>query len=684
MPNSPFTPDWPDKLLDADFLGRATRRARRMLRGRHMCCGVMATALVLLTTGMPAQDPTASATESDAMLAAFGIVRQWVNDFQTPKMDDPASRLSLTDAAGACVILRRNGRVMGVGSDATADDLMIRRAIGKAMNEVLADPALSNLTARLRQQERENPESALMLETIHTDLGRSLAIELEVAHKLVPLVGRNIDQLSRNIEPGIDGIALRHDQSLELAFPAHMRALNTGGEPAKLLLNIALKAGLSLKDLGDLPAKDEVGLYTFRTTTLWQSTGDQAPMQTVRGDALIPPTMVSRSSIAHWADGLAQHLLASMWPDPPPPSASPNDSSVAEQPSTPSVLTREQLGIMGDYSPVADQYQPLLAPPMDQALAAYALSRYVTAAEHGTDAAMIVRALAGATTILRDLAQVTPAEEDPRRDLGACAMIVFAVSEQPGLRNDPVIDQLIHDAGKQLDAASDPVSGFVDRTSGGVSRGVSSYAQAMVAGAMCRLMRMDSPVLTLDPQRVRAALDVAWQSVPPPQRIALLPWIGWAETEFAQATGQPLGHLEDLRALVDLLDEVRLREGGDVAASQLAGGFALRSEAGGLSVASPRATAQTTRPAAWLASAIENLDLTPAEKKPAALATHLTTIRFLMQLSVRPDIAGLYRNPARCSGGIRTALWDSNQPVPAQCLALIAAAETLKILPEQP
>ena len=48
-----------------------------------------------------------------------------------------------------------------------------------------------------------------------------------------------------------------------------------------------------------------------------------------------------------------------------------------------------------------------------------------------------------------------------------------------------------------------------------------------------------------------------------------------------------------------------------------------------------------------------------------------------MQLTVRETSSWSLQNPARALGGVRTALWDSDQPVPAQALGLLTAIETL-------
>ena len=158
MPKSHFMLECQTKYLDADFLGRARRRVQWMLRLHHIRCCVVATLLLAVCCSTLAQSAPAPVIDDGQLQAAFAKLRQWVSDFETPKIEDELSRANVASASGVCVILRRAGRVMGVGSDASGDDLMLRRAAGKAMNEVLADPALASLSARLRKEQQENPE----------------------------------------------------------------------------------------------------------------------------------------------------------------------------------------------------------------------------------------------------------------------------------------------------------------------------------------------------------------------------------------------------------------------------------------------------------------------------------------------------------------------------------------------
>jgi hypothetical protein len=209
---------------------------------------------------------------------------------------------------------------------------------------------------------------------------------------------------------------------------------------------------------------------------------------------------------------------------------------------------------------------------------------------------------------------------------------------------------------------------------------LSPHAQAIVAGALARLLTFtDSPAGadSLPHLQARAALDRAWQSVPAHQHIALLPWIGWAEADFARAADKPLAHEDDLRLMRDTLGGSRIL--ADTGAPvDLIGGFSLTTA--GTTLDRPTSDAQTVRPAAWMASIIRDERFTSTDEAGGALADHFQTIRFIMQLTAREAVLATCRNPDRARGGIRAAPWDLTQPVPAQALALITAVQTLQAI----
>jgi hypothetical protein len=577
--------------------------------------------------------------------------------------------LKIANSTGVCIVLRRSGRVLGIGTDVAADDLMMRRAAAQAMSQVLSDQALQGMFARL-ESDKDNPNRQRDIEQLQREIGRSISIELEVAGKLAPLIGQSLEQMARKLDPGIDGAAMRVNQTWRFAFPSELRSSNTNTEPERMLESLVLMSSFPLRDVRTISQRSDVGIYSFRSTTLSQSGPDRLPQQLFRGDTIVPQAAVTREAVAALADGIARHLIESMWPEP----AQDESGTRLHQP--------QPVGLMGDYQVVSDQHQPLFAPPLDQALAAFALHRYAKIPECDDSTAGL--AMHHALRIMRELAQVTDREIDPLSQPLACAAIVYAVSELPALRTDPVVGPLFRNASQIVVNSISESGAFRTADMSDKPSAVPPMSQAMLAGALVRLLSMNEDSLArLDREMVRSALDAAWASAPKPQLVDLLPWIGWAEAEFARFTGAPLGHEEDVRLLLDMIEQSWI--GGDRSGPlDLHGGMAFVSST--LSAdSSPRATSQTLRPAAWVCSVPGDPLYAPVVASPAKLKEgNLATMRFLMQLTLRDPAPVPLRNPKRAIGGVRQSPWDSTQPVAAQALGLLAAAEHLKNVNQSP
>ena len=489
---------------------------------------------------------------------------------------------------------------------------------------MLGDPAVANLPPGVADT-----------------IGGGLTLELEVAGTPVPLLALSPDQIAQHLDPGLDGVAMRRGTSWAMLFPAQMLATNTAGRVERMLPALGGDLGLSPMPLRRLAELHGVSVYRFRTTHLAQAGPMRPPFETFRGDTIVAESAVTKAAIVALADDLARYLMAMKSP------------------------LRDPVGIMGTYRPAADRYDPLIAPPLEQAMVALALARYSKAPGVAEEEA----AARAGHAIMRELQLVAPAEEDPLASAVACAAIVHAGLEPSN--PDPAYRRLVNEASQRVLSAYRIQEGFMEiDEETDEQRGIPAHGRAMVAAALSRLLLAGTA--GVEPQLVRSALDAAWASVPLHQQVALLPWLGWAEADFATATGRPLAQRDALLGLRDVLEASRFgspaRSGGP---PDLAGGFALGS--GDRLIA----TAQTLRPAAYLAAMMRDPRLTPPEEGGLALGRHLKTMRFMMQLSVRESATWAFRNPARARGGIRGATWDSDQPVAAQALGLITAAETL-------
>ncbi len=577
----------------------------------------MAILLAVATRAVAAGPPAGPAAMPDAadVVRAWQAARRWVDTFQVPDPGDPAARASIGGAHGVCLVLRQSGRLVAIATDTSVGDggeLMLRRAAARALGQALADPAVA----------------ALPREMLHA-AGSALTMELEVAGRPLPLVAGSEREVAEQLEPGLDGVAMRRGDTVAMLFPAQMRAGNSAGRVERLLPALAPELGLEVLPLPDLGRRFDVSIYRFPVTTLVQSSPRGAPFPTGRGEILVTDALVTPQSLARAAIDLAAHLGASMAP------------------------MDESLGLMGTYRPTADRYEPLIAPPFDQALAAWSLAH--CARVPGIEAAARGRMIALAREILTELDVVAAAEDDPLADRGTCAAIVLAGLGLPGYVDGAEPPRIYGEAARRVAA------GVAD---GGET--LSPNGRALVAWALARLAAWGKAGVRLP--AVRAALDGAWSSVPPHQQVTLLPWIAWAESDYAADTRGTLEHADDLARLRDLLEESRIGEAGP---AELEGG--LRLAEGSRLVA----TAQAFRPAVFLAWSIREPGLTPPPDAPAALGRSLATARFLIQLSVRADSTWAYANPERALGGVRAALFDSDQPVAAQAMALATLSETL-------
>lgn len=599
-------------------------------RGVHATLGAITLGGLLVLAGPGAAAPRVPGRSPDHypdagdVVSAYRTVRAWVDEFDLPAPGEPRAAVTLGNASGVCVILRQSGRVVGTGVDTTGDALMLRRAVGRAMGEVLGDPAVAALP----------PEAV-------TRAGLRLSLELEVAGQLIPLLGREFAQIAGQLVPGLDGAAVRRGRNLAMIFPARMRANNTAGRIERLLPALAVEVGLDVMPLPDLVRRFDISLYRFRTIDLAQAAPGKPPFNTVRGDRLVLDEQVTRDAIEDLAQGIVEHLAAAMAPD-----------------------TIKEVGLMGTYHPAADRYRPLIAPPVEQALAAWALSRYGRVP--GLDALTATRVADLSGRILDDLGHVGGGEIDPLSSSVACSAIVHAALEHRSYLDARETPRLFLEAARRARSAWTPQDGFIDVDERTV---VPPHARAMIASAMTKLLAADRT--SIDAATVRQAIDAAWSSVPPHRHVSLMPWIGWAEADYAAATGQPL-RAGPLRAVRDLLDAGQLGRATVPDEADLAGGFALsRHRQPG------PPTSQTLRPAALLAWMIRDTALTSPAEAPGALRRSLATMRFIMQLAVRDSLVWACPDQRRALGGIRTATWDWDQPVPVQALALATAAETL-------
>lgn len=550
---------------------------------------------------------------------AFRTLREWVDDFDLPVPDTEEAQIPLDPATGVCIILRQSGRVVGIGRDVTGSDLMLRRAAGRALSHVLSDSSVSQLPEEFRNR-----------------IGPALTVQLEIAGRLEPLLGTSLSDYPHQLDPGLDGLAARRGNQLTTFFPSEMLALNTAHHPLAHWPRLARDLGLDAAHFEDQLKQSSVTMYRFRTLHLAQSSPDTRPMVTIRGDHLVPSMQIDRESLQALADRLADHILNRIWPG------------------------EEPLGLMGDYRPVSDDYHPLIAPPTEQALAIFALNEYTENISHERQAHVrtIVRQL------LDELSRIEESETDPTSEIMSSAAIVFAITSFTEIELNPAVQKMFDAAVTKLTTTLLPQ---VDQEEQADFPQISPLDRAVGTSALTRIVKARQ--IQIDPEQLYDLVDQLWASSPPHRQISLLPWLAWAEMDIAALNKTPLRHTSELLELRTLLEKSQLVSPGS---PDLAGGLALTNTSH-----KSQATAQATRPAVFLASALAHPELTSVDEIPVAQDRLLQLMRFFQQLTIRQANCWTVSNPGRALGGLRSAPWDNRQPLAAQIMCLMAVNKTL-------
>ena len=429
----------------------------RMMPGRNMNCRTQPTpmlshhrprrlivALCAILTGLfmlcvttPAQAQETDAAELDpaSLIDAFLTARSWVDEMALPAPEDQDARVRIPGVAGVCAVVRNRGRILGIGTsplgfrgdgDPTYEGLDLRNAVSRALSEALIDPVVIGLSDDMR-----------------ADLGTKLSLEIEFAAMPQPLIGRTFDSLERRLESGFHGVAMRQERTWAVRFPLQIAVRNRGGQLIRELESLSGEFDLPLRSYDELSNTHGIAAYRFTAVSFFQSSPDAAPVELTQGQRLVDSSDVSAATIPALTEQWIEHLLKRLWPD--------------EQGMS--------LGIRGDYNPLFDIYDPIVAVPGDQALAAYALLDASTLS--ALDPEVAQRARAGGLRILEALAVVSddPVEPDPAESELASAFLTIAAAHIPdGYSPSPELVELIGRAREQIYLSWNDANGFMFST----------------------------------------------------------------------------------------------------------------------------------------------------------------------------------------------------------------------------
>lgn len=573
-------------------------------------------------------------------LASFAIARHWLGAWEVPKepqsIDPPGTR-------GACVTLRLGGEVIGRGSSLGADTQSIWRAVRAAWVEA---------TARLPV------ERDLLRDEQLRELAPRVVLDLQLAGAMTPVLGDDEKTVAGAFSPGIDGLSARVGERSHAVFPGEM--LSTNSTPVEALRAACAGLGLPPRALRELRSESGLVVYRFPALHAVQLAPGAEPVFLHRGGSVVPANATSGAGLRSAAAALARHIASRRWPG------------------------EEAHGLLGDYHPQNDRYQPMLAEPVAQATAALAMARYAGVPELPAEVALASRKLAA--DVLAHLAIVTPDEPDPLADPVACALWLAArhslaalPAPEAGVALPELGDGAFHAAARQrLLACVDDQGAWTVLAPTTSGRSAIAYALALEASAAPN----DLDLLA----RARGAVALRFKEVDRARLVSEMPWLGWAALALPDAAGAPAPGagsgpatapalpgdiaLREMRTLVwdHQLDE---RQAAGPSAD-LAGGVVFTR--GG-----PRLpTWHTLRPLAFLASAIADRRLTDTSELRTELALLQRSLRFAIQLQAGDASLHMARDAKRTAGGVRAAPWDQTMPLEASALGLLCFSETLR------
>ena len=584
---------------------------------RISALSTFAAIFVTISRGAVAAPPPAEASR-----ACFDAARSWLRD-------DHATSGDAAENKG------KDAPLPALPEVPCSAAAVIIRLDGRPVGQAWKAGPETGLAARCLQeawaQARADRRIASMPPDLRDRLGDRVTLEMEFAGDPEPLVGDRLDTLASRVDPALEAFAIRNGDRWAFAMPSLLQARNQAPLLNYLAMGVARDAGLDPAASRDLRLPDGAAAYRAPTRRLAQASFDAEPFESWRGSRLVELASIDAPAVRRMASGVAAHL-AQRWPN---TEGLPPDG----------VAAIEALGPRSDYQPATGTWPSAISAPAEQALAALAMARW--SRHPGLDATERDAARAFACRTLASLRDVTAEESDPRSDAAATACVLLAAREldAPGATPDAKAWSDV-----RLRAWIDQLRDSL-RASGAGTTPPAGTAAAMACAA-------------LGPAADESLMRRAWDPRQAERALQATPWIADRMPADASAAWS-----DALRQLI----AAQCPDGSGRGPRDAAGGW-------GGSAAAPRPTAASAKATLALATALSTPGLVGDADRRAGIESLRRSLRFLRQLQADEWACHAFRDPARAIGGIRSAPWDSDEPMAASAYALLACMASEPLL----
>ena len=577
------------------------------------------------------------------------LVDRWLGEDGVPEQVE--ERIVVRDAIGVSVTLRVGGRTVGVGEAAIESALRARRNPEEPVDLVeltrqASRRAFAELLSQLRRAAVRAREEGFASEEaepprISDAVGR-VRLDVQIARHLEPVEAPaegGLPAVLTRFAPGYHGLVLVDGERTAMHWPGRAVALNLS--PSRQVIRLVTELDRPVVDAERVGRPDGLPLGRFEVIHVVQTELGLPPQRLTRGLLPIPPRGVGVATVRDLSDRLGAHLS--------------------------SRLTDE--GFHGTYHPTTGEYDPRLAPPAEQALAAYAMLRHDSRRLIREGPRRDIRSRIGESV---RLVQRMARTEGERLDPATAALVLLCFDADPLGRHDPEearqLARRVLAAGRAVAAGEQPAT---------------EARQAILAAALAShfAKRRDDAFAV-------AALDLVeglWQNGQTPD-VHTATWLGVSHTALAPLAENdrlaPRYHEWSQRQgdLIALFLEQQVLEPPRLGPSDVIGGFDLQPTPPG---SPPNPDWRTGPLLSLLAHGLRHETLTRDRDRLGWLLSADLAARFTAQLMFNRPGCYYHPAPSRSVGGIRTNLWDnriSAGPHALNLLAVVDLLETIELL----